>query len=74
MTAKTTAIVPFNPGIAWLNGDRKIDLCFVNQFFGKSCRECFLKKYKPEACCDGPCEVCGHADCPHHGGKVSLYA
>jgi hypothetical protein len=48
--------------------------CEITEYFGKSCKECWIKKYNPTQCCDGPCEICTFEDCPHCGGRRTLYA
>ena len=68
----TTALVPYSSVIAWFNGDHRAYDCRVPMFFGKTCRDCLIKKFKPFMCCDGPCEVCGFEDCPHHGKKIEI--
>jgi hypothetical protein len=68
----TTAIAVYNSVFAFLSGDFGAYDCRVPMFFGKTCRECMIKKFSPLLCCDGPCEVCGFEDCPHHGGKIEI--
>ena len=41
----TTALVPYNPAVAWFNGDRKAFDCRVTEFFGLG----FENKIKPLA-------------------------
>ena len=68
----TTAIAIYNSVFAFLGGDFKAYDCRVPIYFGKGCRECLIRKFKPTMCCDGPCEVCDIEDCPHHSGKIEI--
>jgi hypothetical protein len=66
----TTAIVLYNPAIAYLHGDHSIMECYVMEYFGVGCLGCFLQKYKPYVCCNGPCETCTMEDCPNVGKRL----
>jgi hypothetical protein len=54
--------------------NRKRISCEITEYFGKSCKECWIKKYNPTQCCGGLCELCTFEGCPHQGGRRVLYA